>query len=88
MVTKIENKTSNVGEENVPKLNTVNGLTKKVKGDVFDEWKALAGHSFTAGFVVENLRSNDEVYIKLHKDRPIKDVSSLIDYSRFSFTKR
>ena len=56
-------------------LQPVNGLTKRVAGDVFDEWKRLGGHSFTAGFAVETLRSKDEVYKKLHRDRPVKDVS-------------
>ena len=67
-----------VSEEKSSKLKPVNGLTKKVNGDLFDEWKQLAGHTFTAGFVVESLRTNDEVYIKLHKDRPVKDVSLTI----------
>ena len=58
-------------------MEAVNGLTKKVPGDLFDEWKRLAGHSFTAGFVIESLRTNDTVYKKLHGDRPIKDVSFL-----------
>ena len=53
----------------------VNGLTKRVAGDVFDEWKTLGGHTFTVGFIIETLRSKDEVYRKLYGDRPIKDVS-------------
>ena len=57
-------------------LKPVNGLTKRVPGDIFNEWERLGGHSFTAGFVVESLRTNDEVYKKLHGDRPIRDVSS------------
>ena len=68
-------------------MEAVNGLTKKVPGDLFDEWKRLAGHSFTAGFVVESLRANDEVYKKLHGDRPVKDVGFLkqILIKRYNF---
>ena len=58
-------------------LKLVNGLTKRVDGDVFDEWKRIDGHSFTAGFLVESLRSNDEEYKKLHGNRPVKDVGFL-----------
>jgi len=54
----------------------VNGLTKRVAGDVFDEWKTLGGHTFTVGFIIETLRSKDEVYRKLYGDRPIKDVTA------------
>ena len=78
MAAEVGNKNTPVVEEKSSKLKPVNGLTKKVDGDLFDEWKQLAGHTFTAGFVVESLRSNDEVYIKLHKDRPVKDVSLTI----------
>ncbi|KAE9545890.1 hypothetical protein FO519_010898, partial [Halicephalobus sp. NKZ332] len=74
MVTEVEIKTDlAVNGENSPKLKAVNGLTKKVAEDSFDEWKRLAGHSFTAGFVIESLRTNDELYKKLHENRPVKD---------------
>ena len=55
-------------------LKPVNGLTKKIPGDIFDEWKSLYGYTFTVGFLVESLRTNDEEYKKLHGNRPVKDV--------------
>ncbi|KAE9549641.1 hypothetical protein FO519_007148 [Halicephalobus sp. NKZ332] len=55
-------------------LKPVNGLTKRVDGDVFDEWKRLDVYCFTVGFLVESLRTNDEEYKKNHGNRPIKDV--------------
>ena len=70
-----EKNNSIVEEKKYPSFKSVNELTKKIAGDLFDEWKTLCGHSFTAGFVVESLRTNDEVYIELHKNRTIKDVS-------------
>ena len=75
MVVEVASGDISVNEGRFSNFKTVNGLTKKVKGDVFDEWKRLAGHSFTAGFVIESLRNNDVVYKKLHGERPIKDVS-------------
>ena len=55
-------------------LKPVNGLTRRVAGDVFDEWKRLGGHTFTAGFAIETLRSKDKLYKELYGDRPVKDV--------------
>jgi len=79
MTTELENKNNSSGnEENSQKLKAVNGLTKKIVGDSFDEWKRLAGHSFTAGFVIESLRSNDEVYKELHQNKPVKDVTAFV----------
>ena len=75
MVVEVASGDISVNEGRFSNFKTVNGLTKKVAGDVFDEWKTLSGHTFTAGFVVQSLRSNDEVYKKLHGDRPVKDVS-------------
>ena len=75
MVVEVGSGNTAVNEGRFSSFKTVNGLTKKVKGDVFDDWMRLAGHSFTAGFVIESLRNNDEVYKKLHGDRPVKDVS-------------
>lgn len=81
MTTELEKKNNSSGnEENSQKLKAVNGLTKKIVGDSFDEWKRLAGHSFTAGFVIESLRSNDEVYKELHQNKPVKDVSFWINF--------
>ena len=72
----IENAASVVTfNDKLKNLKPVNGLTKKIVGDVFDEWKKLDGHSFTIGFLIESLRTNDEEYKKLHGNRPVKDVS-------------
>ncbi|KAE9547589.1 hypothetical protein FO519_009199 [Halicephalobus sp. NKZ332] len=77
MVAEVEIKNNSpVNGENSSKLKAVNGLTKKVAEDSFDEWKRLAGHSFTAGFVIESLRTNDKVYKKLHENKPVKDVTA------------
>lgn len=77
MATAVENELKSIVPEKdkLDALKSVNGLAKRVVGDLFDEWKRLSGHSFTAGFLIESLRSNDEEYKKLHGNRPVKDVS-------------
>ncbi|KAE9550659.1 hypothetical protein FO519_006135 [Halicephalobus sp. NKZ332] len=67
---------ANEVSEKTGSLKLVNGLTKRVAGDEFDEWKKLDGHSFTIGFLIESLRTNDEEYIKLYGSRPVKDATS------------
>jgi len=69
---------ADIGEsENKSKtLKPVNGLTKRIAGDVFDEWKSLYGYTFTVGFLIESLRTNDEEYKRLHGNRPVKDVDA------------
>ena len=59
-------------KDELENLKLVNGLKKRVNGDLLD------GHSFTIGFLIESLRINDEEYKRLHGNRPVKNVSSKI----------
>lgn len=61
-------------ENKLLKSKLVNGLTKKLDQDLFDEWKILKG-TFTAGFLIESLRQNDSEFIEKYGNRCVKDVS-------------
>uniref|UniRef100_A0AC34RP50 CHK kinase-like domain-containing protein n=1 Tax=Panagrolaimus sp. JU765 TaxID=591449 RepID=A0AC34RP50_9BILA len=62
-------------ENKIPKSKLVNGLTKKLENDLFDEWKILQG-TFTAGFLIESLRQNDQKFIENHGNRGVKEIKS------------
>lgn len=66
---------TNGSYDKLKSLKPVNGLTKRIVGDMFDEWKRLDKHSFTIGFLIESLRTNDDEYKRSHGNRPVKDVS-------------
>uniref|UniRef100_A0AC34QCV6 CHK kinase-like domain-containing protein n=1 Tax=Panagrolaimus sp. JU765 TaxID=591449 RepID=A0AC34QCV6_9BILA len=74
IVKNVEELKLNEPKKNV--LEPVNGLTKRIDGDCFDEWKKLESCSFTNGFLIESLRSNDHEFIEKHGKRGVKNVSS------------
>ena len=49
--------------------------TFKIEGETVDYSKSLNGTSYTAGWVLDSLRKNDDVYIKEFGSRKVKDVS-------------
>uniref|UniRef100_A0AC34R8G3 Uncharacterized protein n=1 Tax=Panagrolaimus sp. JU765 TaxID=591449 RepID=A0AC34R8G3_9BILA len=71
-----------VGDEFVEKftkcpLKLVNDFTKKIDGDCFDEWQKIEGSTYTNGFLIESLRSNDQEFIEKHGKHPVKKVRYL-----------
>uniref|UniRef100_A0AC34RA84 Uncharacterized protein n=1 Tax=Panagrolaimus sp. JU765 TaxID=591449 RepID=A0AC34RA84_9BILA len=75
-----------VGHEFVEKstkcpLKLVNDFTKKIDADCFDEWQKLESSTYTNGFLIESLRSNDQEFIEKHGEHPVKKVDA-VDISK------
>uniref|UniRef100_A0AC34R7B9 CHK kinase-like domain-containing protein n=1 Tax=Panagrolaimus sp. JU765 TaxID=591449 RepID=A0AC34R7B9_9BILA len=71
----VENEISELSAK-VAELKLLNGLTKKFDGDCFDEWQKLENSSFTNGFLIESLRTNDQDFIEKYGKQPVEFVEA------------
>uniref|UniRef100_A0AC34QZZ8 CHK kinase-like domain-containing protein n=1 Tax=Panagrolaimus sp. JU765 TaxID=591449 RepID=A0AC34QZZ8_9BILA len=80
MAEKIVKNVENLSLDETKKkiLEPVNDLKKKLDEDCFDERQRLDGCSFTNGFLIESLRTNDQDFIEKYGKRPVKNITSTI----------
>lgn len=53
-------------------------MATNVEKDIVDLSKSINGHTFTNGWLLDSLRAHDDMFIKLHGKRSVKDVSKIM----------